>query len=120
MSEETGRDPLFTPVFDVIVQDPELGPMAALVFGRVWRYCQMEQQACFAGRDKMAEQIGLSERTFSEWLPKLVRAGYLEEVNGKAKYRKGCRYKDTGKVRLQVIATTRPASSAVNAELVRQ
>jgi len=70
-------DKPFTPVFDDITQNPALGAMAGLVFGIVWRYCQMKQGVCFASVATISKRSGVSAPTVSKYLKQLVDAGYL-------------------------------------------
>lgn len=70
-----GQIAAFTPTFDEVIQN--LGPLAALVFGRVWRYCQGEEAKCWASHFKIAEDLGMSPRTVARKLERLVEAGYL-------------------------------------------
>jgi len=90
----------FTPLFDTIAQDPDLGPTAAIVFGRVWRFTQMETGLCTSSQGKMAELTGLSRKTFGRWLKKLIDAGYLVDVTPDDGGTRS--YRDTGKVRMIV------------------
>jgi hypothetical protein len=83
----------YTPAMDVIVK--ELGAITALVYGRVWRYCQGEYEECFASQSTIAADLGLSRKTVNEHLELLVKAGYLT-VTDKAGVTKT--YRDTGKI----------------------
>ena len=114
----------FTPLFDVVARDPVLidalvndprakrrdpserkRPLptscvaAALVFGAVWRHCQMKNGVCYASREKMAKETGLSLTTFNRWLPILCEAGYLRDLTPELTH-KPHTYADTGKVRI--------------------
>lgn len=70
----------WTPVIDDLVK--EVGVMAALIYGRVWRYCQMDDKACWAAQGTIAEEYGISPDTVGRSLEKLVNAGYLIASNG--------------------------------------
>lgn len=69
----------FTPVHDLILQhynDKEEREVPShvlygLVFGKIFRYCQA-YAVCFAALDTMAEEVGLSERTFRRALGDLL------------------------------------------------
>jgi 5-methylcytosine-specific restriction endonuclease McrA len=68
----------FTPVIDVLAK--EVGMMTALVYGIVWRYCQMEDGICYISRRQMAEHAQISVRTVERHLERLCEAGYLKQV----------------------------------------
>lgn len=91
----------FTPVYDVIASDPKLGTIAAVVFGQVWRHCQMRRGVCDASRETMASETGLSKKTYDRWLPVLCERGYLKDLTPEAKHKTHV-YADTGKVRMIV------------------
>ncbi len=87
----------FTPVMDVIVN--HLGLMPAVVFGRVWRYCQMKDQVCSASLEKIAEGIGVDRVTVLRHIKELCEHGYLEDTTPDLKNRPHV-YVDTGKAQL--------------------
>ncbi len=89
----------YTPVFDVVAT--RLGTMTALVFGVVWRHCQMRLGICTAGVPRLAGLTGVNERTVRRHLAELCESGYLEIMNPDAKGIPHI-YKDTGKVRFRV------------------
>ncbi len=87
----------FTPVSDGLAQ--ELGLVSAVVFGRAWRYCQMEDHVCRASIRTMAEGLGINEATVQRHLKKLTKAGYLRDLTPKARNRPHI-YADTGKIKI--------------------
>lgn len=87
----------FTPVIDVVVE--EVGLMAAVVFGRVWRYCQMEDGVCSASLERIASEIGTSRKTVERYVKKLCENGYLSDMTPMRRNRPH-RYRETGKVGL--------------------
>ena len=87
----------FTPVIDCLVK--EYGLVTAAVFGRIWRYCQMETGVCQASLDTMAEYIGLDKATIMRHAKKLVDAGYLKDLSPDLRNHPHT-YADTGKVTL--------------------
>ncbi len=89
----------FTPVPDVIVR--ELGYVTALVWGRVWRYCQMSDGVCRASLEKISSSVGMSERTIIRHLEILCDGGYLYDTTPELKNKPHI-YADTGKVRVRV------------------
>lgn len=90
----------FTPVIDDVVKD--VGLVAAMVFGVVWRYCQMADGHCRASQDTIAEKTGLSRKAVNENLNKLVKSDYLNivKVAGMPNV-----YVDTGKAGLSLKVT---------------
>jgi DNA-binding MarR family transcriptional regulator len=83
----------YTPLIDNLVHD--VGILGAAVFGRVWRYCQMERGYCHAEQGRIADELELSRGKVNECLRELVEKGYL----GTTKNTKGRTviYYDTGK-----------------------
>ena len=94
MSKTDIRKVTYTPVFDNLID--EFGLYTAAVFGRVWRYCQMERGYCHAEQIRIAEEIGVKRETVNRSLKVLVEAGYLTDTTPNRKGRTRI-YKDTGK-----------------------
>lgn len=67
----------YTPVFDKITK--ELDPLASLVFGRIWRYSQMEHGHCEASLQTLAIETGISVDTVRRRIETLMEADYLSE-----------------------------------------
>lgn len=106
----------WTPIIDSLVN--EFNVTTALIFGRVWRYCQMEDGACWAAQSTIADYFDMSRDTVSRALKSLVNAGYLEETQtpGKTNF-----YTDTGKAGLFInISATPPAKSDNTPRKIRQ
>jgi DNA-binding transcriptional regulator YhcF (GntR family) len=82
----------FTPLIDVVTT--AVGLTAAAVFGRIWRFCQMELEVCTASHQTIADDLGLARETVSRSCKALVEAGFLEEVNSVGITKT---YRDTGK-----------------------
>jgi len=99
----------FTPVIDGLLA--EIGLMPAFVFGKVWRYCQMEDRVCKAAQQTIADELHISRRTVQRAIELLVKNGYLEEVNTQTVNI----YRDTGKAGLS-IKITGTASQSRSAE----
>jgi DNA-binding Lrp family transcriptional regulator len=87
----------FTPVIDGLVE--ELGLMSAVVFGRVWRYCQMEDHVCRASLERIAASIGVDRATVMRHIKDLCDRGYLEDLTPDVRNRPHV-YRDTGKAGL--------------------
>lgn len=85
----------WTPVVDVVVAD--VGETAALVYGRVWRYCQMRDGVCRASVERMAGEVGRSVKTVRRCLKLLCRRGYLRDRTPGRRYAPH-EYADAGKV----------------------
>ncbi len=69
----------FAPALDAVAG--ECGPVAALVWGAVWRYCRMGDGVCRASQARIARRAGLCRATVNRNLRKLVDAGYLAVVS---------------------------------------
>jgi DnaD/phage-associated family protein len=65
----------FTPLIDGLVA--EHGIVRAAVFGKVWRYCQMEDGVCRASQERMADELGLTRATVNKHIEALCADGYL-------------------------------------------
>ncbi len=65
----------FTPVSDKITQ--ELDTLAALVYGKIWRYNQMKDGVCRASQIRIAKELGISDDTVNDRLKRLEAAGYI-------------------------------------------
>lgn len=90
----------FTPVIDKIVK--EHGYMTALVFGRIWRFCQMETGVCNASQETIGKSIGVDRHTIINHAEKLIKSGYLKSIT---KPGIGTTYVDTGKAGLVIKIT---------------
>jgi DNA-binding Lrp family transcriptional regulator len=89
----------FTPVIDEIVKD--VGLMSAVVFGRMWRFCQMKDGVCNASLEKIAEEIGIDRATVMRHAKALCDAGYLKDLTPGLRNHPHT-YADTGKVMLRL------------------
>lgn len=65
----------WTPLIDALVQ--KHGVHAAAVFGRMWRYCQLEDGICRASIETIADELHLSRPTVTQHIETLVKNGYL-------------------------------------------
>jgi len=100
----------FTPVIDVLAK--ELGLMPALVYGRVWRFCQMKDKVCTASLETLAKPLGVSRKTVERHIKKLCQMGYLEDRTPDRKHRPHI-YADIGKAKIMglVVATVGKSES---------
>jgi len=87
----------FTPVMDGM--SAEVGVMATVVFGRIWRFCQMKDNTCWASQSTISELLGIDEDTVSKSEKKLVENGYLEEIKRPGQTSV---FKDTGKAGITI------------------
>ncbi len=85
----------FTPVPDVLVK--RYGHMTALVFGMVWRYCQMKDRVCRASLERMACELEISRMSVLRHIRILVEDGFLKDTTPGLRNRPHI-YADTGKV----------------------
>jgi hypothetical protein len=111
----------FTPVIDVLAQ--ETSPATALVYGVVWRYCQMNDGLCRASVASIAQRIGLHAKTTRRHLKKLCQLGYLQDTTPARRHGPHL-YRDTGTERILALAQTRcvapaPAGTAAPPELTK-
>ncbi len=88
---------VFTPLSRCIAR--ECGSTAAVVWGVVWRYCQMPGGLCWASQATIAREAGLRRETVNRQLRRLVEAGYLEDLSPDSPGRTRI-YADTGRARI--------------------
>jgi DnaD/phage-associated family protein len=93
----------FTPVIDSVMRETSL--TAAVVFGGMWRYCQMKNGVCQATLEKIAERVGLSRQAIIEHIKKLEETGYIEDMTPNLR-NKPHTYRDTGKAGLYMGVST--------------
>jgi len=101
----------WTPVIDNLVK--EFGAITALVFGVVWRHCQMRNGVCTASQEHMAELVGLSRQSINSHLSKLVDGGYLRDLTPDYRNRPHV-YKDTGKASITINIDAKIDKGGVN------
>lgn len=89
----------FTPIIDAVVT--ELGLMPAVIFGRIWRYCQMDDQVCKASLETIGDSIGVDKATVMRHAKALCDAGYLKDLSPDLRNRPHV-YVDTGKAGIAV------------------
>ena len=73
-----GSLPTFTPCLDALVE--KYGLIGAGVFGRVWRYCQLNDGFCRASQETIATDLGLERRTVMRWLKILCADGFITDL----------------------------------------
>lgn len=112
MSKTNLKKTPFTPLLDSLVD--EFGIVTAAVFGRVWRYCQMERGYCHAEQSRIAEELNISRETVNRSIKELVKCGYLVDTTPNTKGRTRI-YKDTGKAGVSLLPEpmTEPVNEAM-------
>ena len=88
----------FTPLITSIVKAH--GLYCAAVFGRMWRYCQMDDRVCRASQETIANDLGISRATVNQHIETLVKNGYLEDTTPDLRNAPHT-YRDTGRVVLR-------------------
>lgn len=91
----------FTPVLDTIIE--KLDILSGMVYGRVWRYCQMEEGKCFASQKKLANDLGVSTKTIERRLKLLVKEKYLVDLTPERRHQTH-EYLPTGKAGIKLSA----------------
>lgn len=94
----------FTPIIDSVVAD--VGIIGAAIFGRMWRYCQMENGVCHASLGTIADDLGINVRTVIRYSDKLVEKGYLKDRTPDLRNEPHI-YSDTGKAGISINVTGR-------------
>ena len=89
----------FTPAPDVLIK--KYGFVTALVWGKIWRYCQMADGKCSAGLKRIAGELGMSVRTIIRHIDELCGGDYLKDFTPTLK-NKPHTYGDTGKIRIRI------------------
>ena len=102
----------FTPVIDSITKDTG-SPITSLVFGRMWRFCQMKDGVCNASLDKIAQLININKATVLRHAKVLVENGYLEDMTPDLRNQPHT-YRDTGKAGLYMGVSARTTVAESN------
>src|SRR3990167_10229704 len=84
-SQENGKVPtVFTPLFEELGR--YYGPTDALVFGRIWRYCQ-QNGYCTAAHGTIAKELGISRSTVIRAVSIFTQEGLLVDKTPTVRYR---------------------------------
>lgn len=116
MSKTNIKRTNFTPLLDSLVD--EYGITTAAVFGRVWRYCQMDNGYCHAEQERIADELNIRRETVNRCLKELVRDGYLTDTTPNAKGRTRI-YKDTGKAGIKRLPTAEADPEPVSEPVIK-
>lgn len=87
----------WTPLIDALVR--KHGIVVSAVFGRMWRYCQLDDGVCRATIDTIAAELNISRMTVIRHQELLVRDGYLLDTTPDRRNAPHI-YKDTGKAQI--------------------
>jgi DnaD/phage-associated family protein len=89
----------FTPCPDALVE--KYSHTTALVWGKIWRYCQMKDELCRAAIKRLADDLGLTDDTIAKHIKLLEKGGYIKDLTPDVRH-KPHEYIDTGKLRLRI------------------
>jgi DnaD/phage-associated family protein len=89
----------FTPCPDVLVE--KYSHTTAIVWGKVWRYCQMKDEKCRAAIKRLANELNLSDDTIAKHIALLEKGGYIKDLTPDVRH-KPHEYVDTGKLKLKI------------------
>jgi DnaD/phage-associated family protein len=90
----------FTPCPDALVE--KYSHTTALVWGKIWRYCQMKDEKCNAAIQRLAKELGLSDDTIGKHIKVLEKGGYIKDLTPDVRH-KPHEYIDTGKLKLKIV-----------------
>ena len=68
----------FTFVPDEIINEIDL--LTAVVYGKIWRYCQLKDGVCKASLSTMSSELRLDKRTIRARIRKLISSGYIRDL----------------------------------------
>jgi DnaD/phage-associated family protein len=89
----------FTPCPDLLVE--KYSHTTALVWGKVWRYCQMKDGVCKAAIDRLAKELNMSDVTVGKHIQLLEDGKYIKDLTPDVR-NKPHEYIDTGKLKLRI------------------
>lgn len=89
----------FTPAPDALIK--KYGYVTALIWGRVWRYCQYHDGVCRAKLETIARELNMSVRNVIRDIKELCKDGYLLDTTPNLRNRPHI-YADTGKIRIRI------------------
>lgn len=89
----------FTPCPDVLIE--RYSHTTALIWGKIWRYCQMPEDVCRAALERIAKELGLSTNTIAKHIGMLEDGGYVKDKTPDLRNKPHV-YTDTGKLRLKI------------------
>lgn len=100
----------WTPLMDEI--STAHGIVTSAVFGRIWRFCQMEDGVCKASLETIATDLGIDRATVQRHADKLCELEYLKDLTPDLRNRPHI-YVDTGKLQIKVSVTVAHGNTTV-------
>lgn len=92
----------FTPTFDNLAANPRYGKDGSLVYGAIWRHCQMYHGVCNASLNRITEYARQKSKvTAIKYIKYLIEDGYIIDTTPGTRY-KPHTYKITGKIYLGI------------------
>lgn len=67
----------FTPAPDILVE--AYGITCAVVWGKIWRYCQMEDEVCRAAQERLSDELNISRPTLDKYIKILEDDKYIKD-----------------------------------------
>lgn len=89
----------FTPCPDALIE--KYSHTTALIWGKIWRYCQMPEDVCRAAIERIAKELGLSANTIAKHISLLEEGKYIKDTTPTIRNKPHI-YVDTGKLRLKI------------------
>lgn len=89
----------FTPCPDLLVQ--KYSHTTAMIWGKIWRFCQMPEEVCRAAIQRIADELNLSTNTIAKHISLLESGGYIQDTTPDLRNKPHI-YVDTGKMRLKI------------------
>lgn len=89
----------FTPYSEELAH--EFDPLTSLVYGKVWRFAQMDEGVCRASAERIADELGYQRKAVGKKLKLLADNGYLIETTKPGLKNRPHIYKPSGIVDFQ-------------------
>lgn len=89
----------FTPCPDVLIE--KYGHTASIIWGKIWRYCQMTDGVCNASILRLARELNITDDTVAKHIKSLEEGGYILDLTPTLRHAPHT-YTDTGKLVLRV------------------
>lgn len=118
----------FIPVFEVVLHNYK-DYMTALVFGRMWQYCNMSDGVCKASLERIGKDLEVSAVTVMRHAKKLVEDGYLidstsDRRNAPHEYLDGRRVEMKSRISAGMTESKptviKSNTSVINSQLIKQ
>lgn len=89
----------FTPCPDILTT--KYSHTTSLIWGKIWRFCQMPEDVCRAAIKRIADELSLSTNTIAKHIEMLEKGGYILDKTPNLR-NKPHTYIDTGKLHLKI------------------